>query len=86
MVEKNVVVKNKKGDLNHRKSPARRFAASTNIVSPSRPLSKSTVPATRVARPEKNGQGSSESVITFRAPQRLDLYVIAQHQFLGVGM
>ena len=52
----------------------------------SRPLSKSTLPATVEAPLEKSGQRISKSVTTVRAPQNLGLHVISQHQFLGVWM
>jgi hypothetical protein len=59
---------------------------SINILSLPHPLIKSTLPATLEAPLEKRGHRISESVITFRAPQRLDLHVVAQHELLGVWM
>jgi hypothetical protein len=56
----------------------------SDILSPSRPLGKSTVSATLVARLERKGQRISELLARFSHPQSLDLYVIAQHQVLGV--
>ena len=35
---------------------------------------------------EKSGHRISESVTTFRAPQRLDLHMVAQHELVGVRM
>ena len=67
-------------------SPTRTLAEPIDILSPSRPFSKSTVPAALEAPLEKSGQRISESIITFRAPQRLDLHVVPQHRFLGIRM
>jgi hypothetical protein len=64
----------------------RMLAESINVLSLSRPLSKSTLPATLEAPLEKSGHRISESVTTFRAPQRLDLHVIPQHELLGIRM
>jgi hypothetical protein len=65
-------------------SPTRTLAEPIDILSPSRPFSKSTVPAALEAPLEKSGQRSSDSVITFRAPQRLDLHVVPQHRLLRI--
>jgi hypothetical protein len=62
------------------------LAESINVLSLSRPLSKSTLPATLEAPLEKSGHRISESVTTFRAPQRLDPHVVAQHELVGVRM
>ena len=62
------------------------LAESINVLSLSRPLSKPTLPATLEAPLEKIGHRISESVTTFRAPQRLDLHVVAQHELVGVRM
>ena len=62
------------------------LAESINVLSLSRPLSKPTLPATLEAPLEKSGHRISESVTTFRAPQRLDLHVVAQHELVGVRM
>ena len=64
----------------------RMLAESINILSLSRPLSKSTLPATLEVALEKGGHRISESVITFRGPQKLDLHVVAQHELRGVRM
>jgi hypothetical protein len=57
---------------------------SINILSLPHPLIKSTLPATLEAPLEKRGHRISESVITFRAPQRLDLHVVPQHRLLRI--
>jgi hypothetical protein len=55
-----------------------------DILLPSRPFCRCTLPATYVAPLEKSKQRSRESAITFRAPQSLDLHVVPQHQLLGI--
>jgi hypothetical protein len=64
----------------------RMLAESINVLSLSRPLSKSTLLATLEAPLEKSGHRISESVTTLRAPQRLGLHVVAQHELVGVRM
>lgn len=63
-----------------------RLAESTDILSPSRPLSKSTVSAPFVPPLERQGQRSGELIACFTQPRDSDLRVIARHQLLGVGM
>ncbi len=63
-----------------------RFAESIGILSPCRPLSKSTVSATFVAALLRKGQRISELLACFNQLQGLDLDVVSQHQLFGVRM